>query len=1653
MKLLLAVLLFVGAALGNSTHRYAWQPRHEYQYRYESKIDFSIPEIRADQKSGLRLAAVLRVQAQNDFSLLIKATQPRFLTINGLAHEEVEAPIPAAFKTHLEAAFKVNLRKGVFEAMFVDAAEPVAVTNIKRAIVSNLNMDLSASRRTEVMSNEVEIGAEALFDHQSFFHVREQSLHGDCQTIYNIHPLATYEAMEIEEQLETIEKQRSLEEHLLGGLSLGRDICEGKKYWQITKTRDFKNCIERPVFQKWYGIQGHPTTGAHSESLMSHVSSSNYIVCGTDMTDFVIRKSLTENAITAMPAWTTDERFQTKAEIALELLKQETVTTPLVLPTTLVEIKHLIYHYPEASMTSSKPIELPEAVKSQVEAESGIRPILPMPDLVSPPKMLIPINLEKDDLIHRIVTEFERLSTAVYSTTGCPSEGDVAGHLNIIAKALRPLGLEDLKAVEANLEITIASLPVSQQKIVRTLFYDVVAMIGTNPAIMMVKEHLLDTTKISTVQAVSMIQTLVASVRTPTPALAKELINFVKVNLKPLAHERTMLYNMVLVQASNLIHRACIAPSRTVEFPVKVYGQFCSPTSEHVVSWIEFLKQELVTEQNQQIKLNIITSLGKLGHVKAVEILKPIITNIQYNEMVRSLAVHSLKRVAVLQPAVVRPILMSIIKNIAERPEVRIAAVAILPYAQPTVAELKMIAVRTWMEPSQQVNSFIYSTLKSLAVTEVPELKPVGLQIHSILSLVKPVALNLQYSQNLHFAKLVSYLEMIVHQEISWVASPESFIPARISANALILGQEYAIQGPAFTAYTRGMEKWIDLILKYTMKTQTSTQVQTQLTKITEELGITKKPVIAPEIFAQAGLFNADVTAYLNEPMIVEALASLADELNRDFATLIGKKAFEITKVLKPIEVEGLLPCDAGLPIYIERSLPMVVALKAETEMELEEVSAYRIPKILKAKIVPAINMKFEMNMGVISPFTEEIIGTGLTLGGHLTTPLEMTLSRKPNQIALDIKLPEDIQKELCMFHAAITPFNFKKSLTTLAPISKAVSLKPILTGEPLKKMNLNIGAPLDLDARVIGESDAKYVDIYSYLEKIIQQNPISLVHTVVLPSTIRRSSIRLNFNPLLSKSKEVSIVAGIIAKPTSEVLPSTEEMTRFCSKAMPKAMCKESLVKTLSAMAPQTPALALRLDAALVGSTKALNAAVTIGAKIESSTIKDIINLVTKVELTTHLAPMYEILMTTSADIPRVNILRNTEQLLQQALQVVLNGRVELGFVNEVKAVIGMKTLMTKTAQQIKAVRASPEFLACKQKEQIGRPLSDVCELIRHQAASVDEIHTELVIPDFLPKVPIIDLIVPNIVTIAKTIFTGHLIETPISHVSPTEIKMITRINRVGDEAQVIIEYNGRRYQLINIRIPISAGMKKNIGLDYPIGKGILPISLRTPFLFVGLNRLARIPTACHVAPTHVTTFDRKTYNYQMNNCFHLLFRDCTEKIPVAVMARNLEGVKKEVKILAGIAEVLLTPTATDMRINLNLNGQAQIVQVLPGEFKVIRHNGVQILHIQRFEDNVYAVHAVQENVMVLFCGEHAQIFGTPLFRGRSCGLCGDLNAETTADLKSPQRCLMSRPRFAAYSYMIQEPTCQGIPSQDLAKYNKEKQTCVRQEIIPTTL
>jgi hypothetical protein len=270
----------------------------------------------------------------------------------------------------------------------------------------------------------------------------------------------------------------------------------------------------------------------------------------------------------------------------------------------------------------------------------------------------------------------------------------------------------------------------------------------------------------------------------------------------------------------------------------------------------------------------------------------------------------------------------------------------------------------------------------------------------------------------------------------------------------------------------------------------------------------------------------------------------------------------------------------------------------------------------------------------------------------------------------------------------------------------------------------------------------------------------------------------------------------------------------------------------------------------------------------------------------------------------------------------------------------------------------------------------------------------------------------------------------------------LVAKVNRVGDEAQLHAEIMGRRYTIKNIRMP-------------QMLKGILPISMRNPLKYNVMQKITQnqIPASCRVEPRYISTFDNKTYEYELNDCYHLLFKDCSQEIPVAVMAKQLNnGQEKEIKILAGEIQAMLKSEGSRMDIRLDVNGRQEVINVQPGNVKVIRENGRDLMEIKRYEDGVYLINALRQSLWVLTDGKRIEVSGSYMLRSRACGLCGDLNGENTADLKTPRKCMMSRPRYAAYSYMMEE-SCQGIPSQDKSKYQEEKSECIKEEVIPTPL
>ena len=68
------------------------------------------------------------------------------------------------------------------------------------------------------------------------------------------------------------------------------------------------------------------------------------------------------------------------------------------------------------------------------------------------------------------------------------------------------------------------------------------------------------------------------------------------------------------------------------------------------------------------------------------------------------------------------------------------------------------------------------------------------------------------------------------------------------------------------------------------------------------------------------------------------------------------------------------------------------------------------------------------------------------------------------------------------------------------------------------------MGRKVGLSLKLNAESDAKYVDLYSYWEKIKQHSPLSVSSLGLLPSSIRKMSTKIVYNPIESETKELSL-------------------------------------------------------------------------------------------------------------------------------------------------------------------------------------------------------------------------------------------------------------------------------------------------------------------------------------------------------------------------------------------------------------------------------------------------------------------------------------------------------------------------------------------------
>jgi Lipoprotein amino terminal region len=188
-----------------------------------------------------------------------------------------------------------------------------------------------------------------------------------------------------------------------------------------------------------------------------------------------------------------------------------------------------------------------------------------------------------------------------------------------------------------------------------------------------------------------------------------------------------------LLAVSDLLSAACESPFyKEKRFSVQYLGDLCTSKDAIIVNeFLPILAEELQRNETKSSAdyMAALTAIGSLGIEEILPILEPHVkgTGEWDDTAERTRAIYSLHRVMYSNPEKVLPWLMPLADNVAERPEVRMAAISMILTANSPFVYWQRLATRTWFEPSVQVQSFTYNMIESF--TKITPISPFHLEM------------------------------------------------------------------------------------------------------------------------------------------------------------------------------------------------------------------------------------------------------------------------------------------------------------------------------------------------------------------------------------------------------------------------------------------------------------------------------------------------------------------------------------------------------------------------------------------------------------------------------------------------------------------------------------------------------------------------------------------------------------------------------------------------------------------------------------------------------------------------------------------------------------------------------------------------------------
>merc|ERR1719182_379569 len=204
-----------------------------------------------------------------------------------------------------------------------------------------------------------------------------------------------------------------------------------------------------------------------------------------------------------------------------------------------------------------------------------------------------------------------------------------------------------------------------------------------------------------------------------------------------------------------------------------------------------------------------------------------------------------------------------------------------------------------------------------------------------------------------------------------------------------------------------------------------------------------------------------------------------------------------------------------------------------------------------------------------------------------------------------------------------------------------------------------------------------------------------------------------------------------------------------------------------------------------------------------------------------------------------------------------------------------------------------------------------------------------------------------------------------------------------------------------------------------------------------------------CVLGQGYVHSFDQKTYNYQIDECDHLITSDCSEDQEHAVLAKEVNGLK-HVTIYESKTKIELRPAQAYQNYvedwTCEVNGQK--IYLNKNEMKTIKIESDSLLKgectIFWHSDNVVEINT--PHTRITHKGKTVSVEEKSLMAdGSHCGLCGDYNMDQRADIKSPKECVLSSDKLSAFSYRVKSDQCKPLSKTISNQIKSEEEKCVK--------